>query len=218
MTAVLTPPATTTIQRFRLSCVPWSAYRKFCEALDGQRIRLTYDRGEMELMTVSPEHERGKSRLRLLLLVLCEELDIGLAGYGSMTCNREDVERGFEPDECYYVAQEALMRGRHEIDLGVDPPPDLALEVEISRSILDRLGICAALGIPELWRYDGRTLRFCLLQPDGTYAEQERGRAFPFLRAEGLADFLTQNDGLNDTQLLRAFRAWVRDRVAQGWQ
>src|SRR4051812_30468390 len=192
-------------QRFRLSCVDWPSYLAMAKALEGRHVRLTYDRGEMELMTVSPLHERYKKLLARMLEALTEELGVDIASYGATTFKREDLEKGLEPDECYWIAHERQMRGRDDIDLNQDPPPDLAIEVEVSRSVLSRLGIYAALGVPEVWRYDGRTVRYCLLGPDGRYADSPLSQAFPFLPAAALLHFLTSAGSLGETQLIRAF-------------
>ena len=204
-------------QRLLLSCIDWPSYLTFGDLLDERHVRLTYDRGELEFMTLSPEHERAKKLLARLLEALTDEMDIDVAGFGSMTFRREDLERGLEPDECYWIAHEPGIRGRNEIDLARDPPPDLVIEIEISRSALNRMGLYAAMGVPEVWRFDGQTLRFCLLATNGRYAESEQSQALPFLSAAALAPFLAQSAVLSETKLIRAFRAWVREQAAQGW-
>lgn len=213
-TAQVTPPAE---QRFVLSSIDWPTYLLFSDKLGERQVRITYDRGEMELMTLSPEHERSKHLLVLLLAVIAEEVDIEVAGFGSMTCRREDLERGFEPDECYWIAHAPQVRGRTHIDLTTDPPPDLALEIEISRSFLDRLGVCAKLRIPEVWRWNGETLKILLLGEDGKYVESDRSRAFPFLPPAELTRFLHLAATTHEAKLLRQFRAWVREQMAHGW-
>src|SRR5579884_552502 len=205
-------------QRLVLSGIDWPAYVAFGDLLGERHVRLTYNAGELEFMTLSPEHERAKKLLARLLEALTEELDIDIAGYGSMTCRREDLDRGLEPDECYWIAHEPQVRGRHDIDLDRDPPPDLALEVEISRSALDRLGLYASLDVSEVWRWDGQTLRVCILQADGSYAESQQSKAFPFLPVADLVRFLTGDENQSETKRLRAFRTWVREQAAQGWQ
>jgi len=213
--------ATATIpveQRFVLSGIDWPAYVTFGDLLGERHVRLTYDRGALEFMTLSPEHERAKQLIRRLLEALTEELDIDIAGYGSMTCRRAELERGLEPDECYWVAHEPQVRGRDDVDLDSDPPPDLAIEVEISRSALNRLALYGSLGVPEVWRWDGRLLRFCVLQPDGRYAERPHSSAFPFLAASELLRFLANSDDVSETKRLRSFRAWVRHQAAGDWQ
>lgn len=204
-------------QYLRLSCVPWKAYVSWTDDLGPRHLRVTYDQGEMEIMTLSPKHENRKKRLARLVEALCEEMRIDLASYGSMTMRRERLSRGLEGDESYWIEHEAIVRDREEIDLEVDPPPDLILEIEVSRSALNRMAIYAALKVPEVWRWDGKTLRVCLLSADGTYRESNRSRAFPFLPLDEVARFLTSK-GVSETQLLRSFRAWVREQMARGWK
>jgi Uma2 family endonuclease len=196
-------------QRVRLSDVPWEAYVLWSDGLGPRHIRVTYDRGEMEIMIVSSEHENRKKLLGRLIETLTEEMEIDIASFGSMTCRRPELERGFEPDESYWIEHEAIVRGRKDIDLEVDPPPDLAVEVEISRSTINRLGIYAALKVPEVWRWDGAILRIMLLHPRGAYRQSERSKAFPFLPLGEFEQFLLRTD-ISETQLLRSFRAWVR--------
>lgn len=204
-------------QRFVLSGVDWQTYVGFGDLLDERHVRLTYDGWNLEFMTISPEHERSKHLLGRFVEALVDELEIDIAGYGSMTFRREDLERGMEPDECYWIANEPLVRGRTDLDLAVDPPPDLALEIEISRSALDRMAIHAKLKIPEVWCWDGETLRVYLLGPNGRYTQSSRSRAFPFLPLDVLAQFLRTDGDVSETQLVRQFRLWVREQVRQGW-
>jgi Uma2 family endonuclease len=212
--ATVTVPAE---QRFRISGIDWKTYVAFSDLLWDRHIRITYDRGEMELMTVSESHERGKTRLSRLVESLTEELAIDMAGLGSMTCRREDMERGFEPDECYWIAHEAAVRDREGIDFTRDPPPDLAIEVEISRSSIPRLPLYASLGVPEVWRWDGQRLIVVLLGDDGQHHESDRSLSFPFLPVAELVRFLTMT-GVSETQVIRAFREWVREQQARKWR
>jgi Uma2 family endonuclease len=203
-------------QRFRISGVSWSGYVAFSDSLGPQHVRVTYDQGEMELMTLSSEHERDKTLLGRLVEVLTEELGIDMIGCGSMTCRQEGLERGFEPDECYWIEHEEIVRGRDQIDFDHDPPPDLAIEVEISRSTMNRLRLYASLGVPELWRWDGKQLRVSLLGKKGEYHDSNVSKAFPFLPVAELVRFLTMR-GVSQTQIMREFRAWVREQQAAGW-
>ena len=126
-------------QRFRLSCVPWDGYRAISDGLGERRIRCTYNRGELEIMSVSFKHENRKTRLGRFIGVLVEELDIEMVSGGNMTCRNEEMECALEPDECFWIAHEPAVRDREDIDFDVDPPPDLSLEIEISRSALNRM-------------------------------------------------------------------------------
>ena len=153
--------------------------------------------------------------LAALLMAAAEELDIENHAAGSMTFKREDLDRGLEPDECYWIAREAQMRGKEEYDQQNDPPPDLVLEVEVSRSVLDRMGIYAAMKVPEVLRWDGQNLRFCLLRR-GKYVESPVSRSFPLLAAGEIVRFPMQQT-LGKIAILRAFRQWIREQQDQGW-
>jgi len=209
---LLAPPE----QRVRLSDVPWDVYVAFCDGIGERYIRMTYDQGELEIMSDSRTHEVEKSRLRRLTYALTEELDIDIASGGSMTCRNEQMRRALEPDECFWVAHELEVRGRGDIDLDVDPPPDLAFEVEISRSALGRMAIYEALRVPEVWRWDGATLNVHLLTSRGTYRASKRSKAFPFLPLNEFTHFLTRTDP-GETNLIRAFRVWVAEH-REGWR
>jgi Uma2 family endonuclease len=201
-------------QRLIVHCVDWARYQDFLRAFEGRHIRLTYDGSNLEIMTVSGEHERGKKLMARLLEALTEELDIPIASFGNITLNREAVDRGLEPDECWYIEHETLLRDKAEVDLDTDPPPDLVVEVEITTSVLNRLDIYARLGIPEIWRFDGHTLRVCVLGADGRYTESDQSPTFPQLPLDGLASFFAQRGRVDETRLVKSFRAWVRTNVA----
>lgn len=204
--------------RLVLQGVPWTEYQRVLRAFRQRHLRITYDRGMLELLTFPPRHDRCKSVLRMLVEALLETLAWDWAGFGSMTHQRRGRRRGLEPDECFWIQNELLVRCKDHIDLRRDPPPDLALEIEISRSVLDRLGIYAALKVPEVWRSDGQTIIVHLLQADDTYAESAASRAFPFLPMAEMSRFLQQRATLGNAQLLAAFKDWVRDQIAHNWQ
>jgi Uma2 family endonuclease len=204
-------------QRVVISCVDWDTYVTISDKLGERNLRINYDGVNLEIMTTSSEHERAKHLLARLVSALTEEMDIDILGGGSMTCRREDLNRGFEPDECYWIEHETQMRGRVDFDLTRDPPPDLMLEVEISRSFVDRLSLAARLGVPEVWRWDGDTLRVMVLGSDGECSESERSRALPFLPIADLVRFLLSDVSQSETKVLRSFRAWVREQMARCW-
>jgi hypothetical protein len=110
------------------------------------------------------------------------------------------------------------MRGKDQIDLDTDPPPDLALEIDVTHSSLNRLGIYAALRVPEVWRFDGQVVHVHLLAPDGTYAESPSSRAFPFLPIAELGHFMSLRGVQGNAALIRGFRTWVREQIARGWK
>ncbi len=138
------------------------------------------------------------------------ECDIPVRSGGNMTFQRDDLEKGFEPDECWWIAHEARVRGQREFDFQIDPPPDLAIEIEMSRSLVNRISIYAAMGVPEIWRYNGKTLRFCQLQADGKYTDSSHSSSFPFLRPNDLGPHLAVDDHRDETTRDRQYMQWLR--------
>lgn len=205
-------------QRLVLGGISWQSYERLLRAFDERHLRITYDRGALEIMTLSPEHERYKHLLGLFVSVLVEELNWNMAGFGSMTFKRRKRRRGLEPDECYWIQSEPLVRGKDRIDLRIDPPPDLVMEIDVTHSSLDRLAIYAALRVPEVWWFDGHTVWVYLLGADRRHAKSDRSQAFPFLPMNDLTRFMTLRSTLSETELVRQFRAWVRERIAASWQ
>ncbi|HEV3339351.1 MAG TPA: Uma2 family endonuclease [Pirellulales bacterium] len=196
-------------QRVVLHGVSWHTYKALLDDMESSAVRLTYDRGRLEMMSPSRDHERFKTLIGRIIEIFTEELDIPMQAGGSTTWRKEDLQRGLEADECYYIQHEPQICQRDVIDLSVDPPPDLAVEVEIGHSILDKLAVYAALRVPEIWRYDGELLRVCLLQPDGTYAETARSLNLPQLAPQQVAYFLGLRHTTRETQWARTFRRWV---------
>jgi Uma2 family endonuclease len=181
----------------------------------GERhIRVTYDQGTMELFMPSFVHDSDDRLLNRMVDMLTEELEIDMVGGGTTTHKRQDLGKGAEPDECYWFRNNARrVRGKRQLDLNVDPAPDLIIEVDVTRTSLDRLKIFAALGVGEVWRWKGRTLQFLHLQADGTYQPRATSRNFPTLRASAVARFLKQGRTMKTMDWVRSFRAFVREHV-----
>jgi Uma2 family endonuclease len=194
--------------------VEWGFYQSLRAELwrHGQRYRLAYDRGVLEIMSPSSIHEGYKKALARLLEALTEELGVPLGAFGSMTLDRADLNRGLEPDECYYIRNEPAVRGRLSVAIPPDPPPDLAIEVVVSGR-LDKLPIYAALGVPEVWRFDGEELLSLHIQVDGTYQVSERSWNLPQVPTAELARFVHEIRGRSSLEWLNLFRAWVRDTL-----
>ena len=205
---------TPTPQRLVLTGVSWQEYGKFLRAFAGRRaVRLTYDRGVLEIMSPLHEHETDVDFLGQLAVALTEEMGLTRKAGGSTTLRRRKRRRGLEPDRCYWIASEPLVRGKRDINLHKDPPPDLAIEVDITRSSLDRLTLYGALGVPEVWRYDGEVLRVYHRREGGTYEEAPDSLAFPFLPVQELVRFVEQGQQSDDTAVARAFQEWVRLQI-----
>lgn len=196
--------------RVVLRGVSWQFYEDALRELADQHIFLTYDRGDLEIMAPSQYHEWHKTLLARFIEIMTLELDIPVVSGGSTTFRREDLERGLEPDECYYVQSESRVRDSREVDLTRDPPPDLAIEMDYTHHSLDRLSIYAALGVPEVWRYDVTRLEVLLLQKNGKYTRSDRSAAFPFLPMSEVQRFLDLRATTDETSLVRQFRDWAK--------
>ncbi len=206
-------------ERVLLPNISWRTYESILhEAGDHSRIRLTYDRGWLEIMSPSAAHEGFRHHLRRLLDMVTLEMNIPIQGGGQLTFRREDLERGLEPDECYWIANEPAVRGLVDYNPNRDPPPDLALEVEITSSAVDRMAIYAELGVPEVWRFDGHSLRVHVLTKAGKYVIRPRSKAFPFLPLEKLVAFAKRDRRTDETTWIRRFRAWVRKQIRRDWK
>jgi Uma2 family endonuclease len=203
-------------QRIVLYDVPWKSYLHLLREFRGRHLRITYDRGALEIMTLSLGHEKFSAVIALLIHVLALELNIAVCNAGSTTLKRRRIHRGLEPDKCFYIKNEPAIRNKQKLDLRVDPPPDLAIEVDVTRSSLNRQAIYAKLHVPELWRFDGRTLRVYSLDTAGKYNEVEQSLAFPSLPIKILGDFIARTGQDDDTTLMREFQVWVKNKLASG--
>lgn len=240
MSAVLDPPASATprpaVRSIRtaladvIAALPageqvlftglrWADYQfvlRECEA-QGRRLRITYDRGSLALMPTSSIHEWWKTILAMLVEQYAIETGGRMSGLGNWTIAKEDLDRGFMPDECYYIQNvDAILKRKGHLDLKTDPPPDLAIEIEVSRSVLPRLPVMAAFQVPEVWRFDGDALTCLVLQPSGTYQTAANSRAFPDLPLAELVRFVKSAEGTDQMTLARQFRDWVTAGMPAG--
>ncbi|MBP0012646.1 MAG: Uma2 family endonuclease [Roseofilum sp. SBFL] len=192
-----------------LSNISWLTYESLLEDLSEQAgMRLTYDQGLLEIMTPLAPHEGDKKLIGRFVETLTEELNIEIRSLGSLTCKREDLARGFEPDECYYIQNESLVWNKKQIDLSQDPPPDLIVEIDVTSHSINKFDLYADFGVPEVWRYDGDRLQFDQLEGK-EYKQSEHSLAFPFLQATEIMGFLELRKTTKETALIREFRQWV---------
>ena len=197
-------------RRILLRNVSWDTYeRLLADQVDRSAPRLTFDRGELEIMSPSPDHERYNDAVRVIIDVLADELRMEIESLGATTFKREDIERGFEPDSCYYVKNEARVRGKSRIDLVIDPPPDFIVEIDISSMSRNKFPIYADLGVPEVWVYNGVKLVFFKLD-SGRYVESEYSDAFPSVASADLTELLESRKASSRTSWLRGVRLWAR--------
>jgi Uma2 family endonuclease len=198
-------------QRFVMTGEPWRGYQR-CLKFFGERrnIRITYDRGVLEVVTLTYEHERAAHILTLLIGAWVEERRVLVRGGGSTTFSRRDLKRGLESDGCYWISNQARLRGVTRVDLQRDPPPDLVVEIDVTNSSLPRMPIYSALGVQEVWRLQGTNLTIHLLQTDGSYLESPVSQALPPLAPTALTKYLALSGQLDDAAVVGQFRAWVR--------
>ncbi|HEY9871882.1 MAG TPA: Uma2 family endonuclease [Candidatus Obscuribacterales bacterium] len=202
--------------RVLLRNISWQTYQALLKDVESEpAIRLTYDRGRLEIMTPLDPHESYKKLIGRFVEALTEELNIEIRSLGSRTCNREDLARGLEPDQCYYIQNESLVWNKEQIDLNQDPPPDLVIEIDITSSSINRLELYADLAVPEVWRYDGSCLKIYFLVGK-RYQECDRSPTFPFLLQTEILRFLELRKTTRETSLIRLFREWVRSQRSQG--
>lgn len=202
-------------QKLILDNVSWNEYTRLLRTFEGHHLRLTYDQGMLEIMTLSHEHEGLGWFLDKLVFVLTEELTLPIKGGGSTTFRKKKKHKGLEADNCYWIAHEAEVRGKTVIKLSVDPPPDLAIEVDISRSSMNRMRIYAAIKVPEVWRHDRNGLAFLVLNSLGKYDSAAISPAFPMpITPADLLQFIARREQMDENAIIRQFRAWIRAKLA----
>ena len=194
--------------RVLLDGVSWQTYSALVDESEHASGRMTYDQGTLEIMSPLMPHESGKRLLGRMIEMFTLLRGIDIRSSASTTFRRTDLKRGFEADECYYIQFAAQIRSNRDIDLSIDPPPDLVVEVEMTRSAIDKLRLFASMGIPEVWRYDGKTLWIGSLQKD-KYIDAEFSHVLPDFPVELASEFLAQRFEISETELIRQFAELV---------
>jgi Uma2 family endonuclease len=199
-------------QRVLLRDVTWQEFETILDELGEHRAaRIAYDRGVLEITAPLPEHEDDKEIISDLVKALLEELDIEFRSLGSTTFKNQKMLQGIEPDQCFYIQNESKIRGKKRLDLTQDPPPDLALEIDITSRT--NLSIYQALKVPELWRFEKGKLQINILQ-NGSYVESEQSTIFPnFPLAEIIPQYLEQSMSAGRNATIKAFRHLVREQL-----
>jgi Uma2 family endonuclease len=192
-----------------LENVTWREYESLLKRTGERPIRFTYDDGRLEIMTMSFEHEWTSGIIGRLIGLLGIVLNMPFQSGGSVTMKRKLKKKGLEPDDCYWFVHEKQMRKKKRLNLEVDPPPDLAVEVDVTRSVIKRMKIYAAFKVPEVWRFKADRLFAYLLQPDGNYAIAQHSRLFPFLAMADLQRFIEKSASTDQATLGQEFMDWV---------
>lgn len=194
-----------------LENVRWETFLELSDGRSGSVPRMTYDRGVLELMTPRRQHESIGRLIGRMVEAYSEVRGIEITSCASTTFKRFDLDRAFEPDESYYIAHADVIRPKEEVDLLVDPPPDLVIEVEITASAIAKLAIFAAMRVPEVWRHDGSRLTMLTLTAGG-YAAIESSIALPGLDAATIDAVLARRLEQGETALIKEFREAVAGR------
>ena len=193
--------------------ISWATYKNILAELgENRNYRVSYSQGVLEIMAPLPEHEVAKVIIGDLAKALLEELDIEFWSLGSTTFDKEIMDAGVEPDDCFYIENEAKVRGKDRINLEIDPPPDLAIEIDITSRT--RFNNYQALKVPELWRWNGSRLEINVLVDD-KYVQTSQSRSFPNLPInQVIPEYLerSKTDGRNAT--MKAFRNWIRQQLS----
>lgn len=198
--------------RVLLHDVSWQEFEEILEELGEHRgTRLAYSRGTLEIRMPLPEHEKAKVVIGDLLKILLDELGMAWEPFGSTTFKREDMVQGIEPDDCFYIQNHAQMIGKDRVDLAVDPPPDLAIEVDVTSKT--QLTAYEALKVPEIWRYDKGKLQVNLFR-DGKYIQSQNSPTFPNLPVvEWVSQYIEMSRTTGTSSALKTFRQWVKEQI-----
>ncbi|MGL4379039.1 MAG: Uma2 family endonuclease [Microcoleaceae cyanobacterium] len=196
-----------------LKGVSWSTYKALmAEVGDDRAWRIAYNQGVLEIRMPLEEHEEPKRLIESFIEAIVDELEIELRSLGSLTLEREELSRGVEPDSCFYIQNESVVRGKN-INLPEVPPPDLVVESDYTSSSLDKFSLYASLGVPELWRYTRQMLQVYRLV-EGNYEISEQSLAFPFLPIAEIPGFIEQSRNIGQRAAVRLFRQRIREIVS----
>jgi Uma2 family endonuclease len=199
-------------QQMLLKDISWQELENILEEMGERRAaRISYSHGWLEIMVPLPEHEKDKEYIGDLVKILLDQLQIDFEPFGSTTLKNERMRQAVEPDTSFYIQNQAAIIGKNRIDLTIDPPPDLAIEIDItSRTIFENYEI---LGVPELWRYTQQGLEIFLLK-EGKYLKSESSPNFPNIPIVALVNkYVQQCLTIGRSQAMRNLRNWIKDNL-----
>ena len=194
-------------QRVIFYHLDWAAYQQILQAIgEDNHHHFNYNCGTLEITMPLEEHEFYRELIGLFIRILVVELGLKIKSMGSTILTRQDLDRGAEPDNAYYIQNHAQVVGK-KINLSQDPPPDLVVEVDITHTDINKLELYARLGVPELWRFNGQIWRIYHLE-NNSYQEVELSPTFPLVPKSKLYEFLTtaQED---EVQAEKNLRQWI---------
>ena len=199
--------------RVVLHDLSWQQFENILANLGDRRSsRIAYYDRELEIMTPLPEHEYYKTAISIVVEDVAALLAVDYECYGSSTWKREMMQAGLEPDNCFYFQHESLVRGKLTFDLNQDPPPDLALEIDLTSKSIPRLPLYARLGVPEIWCYDSGELTIYQLQ-QGKYQVSTTSAIFPGLNIPEIPQLIEQYRPQGRRAFRQAVREWVKGQT-----
>jgi len=192
--------------------VSWEEYEQLLDQVgEASGLRISFDNGTLQVMTLSPEHEHYADFIKSLATIISLRLNIRIRPFGSATMRRRKKGKGNEPDACFYVQTAAAIGNKIHLDFETDPPPDIAVEVDIHHDSQSKFPIYAALGVPEIWRYDGQEMTIYRLEQD-RYIKTEVSQALPMLSSRILTEFLARLPQEGEFEVILAFDQWLQSQ------
>jgi len=192
-----------------LSGLTWQHYQALLQDLgDDRSTRIAYNEGVLEIRLPSKPHEIINRLLAKIIFTLAEALGMDINELGSTTFNREDLDKGIEPDSCFYIQNANVVQGFNP-EIPHRLPPDLAVEVDISNSSEKKMVIYQALGIPELWVYRRGKVAFRILQ-EQHYVETSESQVFPRINQQQLNQWIQLRETGSDVTVVRAVRQFCQ--------
>ena len=199
-------------QKLILQGIDWDLYEKILDEFQGSNgLHFAYDDGFLEVEVPLAKHEIPIRLLSDLISIICLEKDIDVKNVGSTTFRKRAKAKGCEPDTAFYIQNESFVRGKNDIDLSNDPPPDLVIEVDVTSPSLNKLPIYAAIGIAEIWIYKGKYVEFLKLVGED-YRKINQSIALPMLSDEKATEFLENGLIESSTKWIKKIREWSKDK------
>jgi len=188
----------------------WEEYEALLEEVgEAAGLRISYNDGELQVMTLSSEHEFYAEFIKRLVDRLSMRFRVKTLFFGSMTIKMRRLRKGSEPDACFYVQSADRLGNKIRLNFDSDPPPDIVVEIDVHHESLTKFPIYAAFGVSEIWRYDGEALTIYHLEQD-EYVEAAASLAFPMLTSQVLTDFLNRSQREDQHEILVAFENWLQ--------
>lgn len=199
-------------QGIMLDAISWDFYERLLREIGDRHVFVTYEQGRLEIMSPSWKHGRYAGRVAMIIRIVATELKIKFESGGSTTFRLRSAEAGLEPDNCFYIQNVQAVLGKDEIDLAIDPAPDLAIEIEMSRRLTDRIQVYRRLAVPEIWLEDGRSLRILRLR-DGEYQPAATSAALPMLLPEQVHSLVLLSETTDEGSWIQAVQEWTRENL-----